>query len=81
MEVERTFDLLDRYSRLYTGKDDALCCKIGGNWVKFSTKEYIDNSYNFSFGLLEKGLKKGDRIITITNNRPERNFADRKSVV
>ncbi|HOO98448.1 MAG TPA: long-chain fatty acid--CoA ligase [Bacteroidales bacterium] len=76
MEVERTFDLLDRYSRLYTGKDDALCCKIGGNWVKFSTKEYIDNSYNFSFGLLEKGLKKGDRIITITNNRPEWNFAD-----
>lgn len=76
MEVERTFDLLDRYSRLFTGKDDALCCKIGGNWVKFSTKEYIDNSYNFSFGLLEKGLKKGDRIITITNNRPERNFAD-----
>ncbi|MBN1108081.1 MAG: long-chain fatty acid--CoA ligase [Bacteroidales bacterium] len=76
MGVERTFDLLDRYSQLYIEKDDALCSKMNGNWIKISSREYIEKSYSFSYGLLEKGLKKGDKIITITNNRPEWNIAD-----
>jgi long-chain acyl-CoA synthetase len=73
--VERTFDLLDRYRENFN-KDDALCCKKDGIWVKFSSEEYIDYSCNFSYGLLEKGIKKGDKIITLSNNRPEWNFAD-----
>jgi long-chain acyl-CoA synthetase len=73
--MERTFDLLDRY-RETAAKDDALCGKQNGVWVKYSSRDYIDYSYNFSFGLLEMGLKKGDKIITVSNNRPEWNFAD-----
>ncbi len=76
MNTERTFDLIERYREKYIDKDDALCGKQNGKWVKYSSQDYIDYSYNFSFGLLELGLKKGDKIITVSNNRPEWNFAD-----
>jgi len=76
MIVEKTFDLLDRYKNLFDQKEDALCAKQNGIWEKYSSGDYIDYSYNFSYGLLELGLKKGDKIITVTNNRPEWNFAD-----
>ncbi|MCX6301246.1 MAG: long-chain fatty acid--CoA ligase [Bacteroidia bacterium] len=76
MSVERTFDLLDRYSRLFENKEDVLCGKQNGVWVKYSSRDYIDYCYNISYGLLELGLKKGDKIITVTNSRPEWNFVD-----
>jgi long-chain acyl-CoA synthetase len=76
MSVERTFDLLDRYREHFINKEDALCGKLNGVWVKYSSQDYIDYSYNFSYGLLETGIKKGDKIITVSNNRPEWNFAD-----
>jgi long-chain acyl-CoA synthetase len=75
MNVERTFDLLNRYREHFI-KEDALCSKQNGVWVKYSSVDYIDYSYNFSYGLLDMGIKKGDKIITISNNRPEWNFAD-----
>jgi long-chain acyl-CoA synthetase len=75
MEVTRTFDLLDRYRALFI-KDDALCAKQNGSWVKYSTEDYLEYSGNFSSGLLAMGLLKGDRIMTVSNNRPEWNFAD-----
>jgi long-chain acyl-CoA synthetase len=75
MVVTRNFDLLDRYKELFI-REDALCAKRQGVWVKYSSGDYIDYSNNFSYGLLEMGLKKGDKIITITNNRPEWNFVD-----
>ncbi|MBN2481001.1 MAG: long-chain fatty acid--CoA ligase [Bacteroidales bacterium] len=75
MNVERTFDLLNRY-REYFIKEDALCSKQNGVWVKYSSGDYLDYSYNFSYGLLNMGIKKGDKIITVSNNRPEWNFAD-----
>ncbi len=75
MEVTRNFDLLERYRELFL-KEDALCAKQNGEWVKYSTADYIEYSYNFSYGLLAIGLKKGDKIITVSNNRPEWNFAD-----
>lgn len=76
MEVTRTFDLLSRYAELYAHKDDALACKVNGNWVKYSTADYINNATYISHGLLALGLKKGDKIATIANNRPEWNFVD-----
>jgi len=75
MEITRTFDLLDRYQDKFI-KDDALVAKQNGKWKKHSTQEYIDNSYFFSYGLLAKDFKKGDKIATISNNRPEWNFVD-----
>ena len=76
MNIERTFDLLDKYQEKFPGKNDALCGKHNGIWVKYSTQDYVGYSWNFSCGLLEKGIKKGDKVITVSNNRPEWNFAD-----
>jgi long-chain acyl-CoA synthetase len=75
MEVTRNFDLLDRYKELFP-KDDALCAKQNGIWVRYSSNDYLEYSYNFSYGLLSLGFGKGDKLVTISNNRPEWNFAD-----
>ena len=75
MEVTRIFDLLDRYTKHYQ-KDDVLAGKTNGTWVKYSTDDYIQNSYYFSYGLLDLGFKRGDKIATVTNNRPEWNITD-----
>ncbi len=47
MEIERTFDLLDRY-REHFMKEDALAVKQNGKWIRYSTQEYINYSYYFS---------------------------------
>jgi len=75
MNVSRTFDLLDRYRELYV-KEDALCFKQNGVWTKFSAMQYIEYSYNFCYGLYETGFRKGDKIISVSANRPEWNFVD-----
>lgn len=75
MVVTRNFELLDRYKEFYI-KEDALCAKQNGVWLKFSTADYIEYSYDFSYALLGLGLRKGDKIITVSNNRPEWNFTD-----
>lgn len=75
-EVLRTFDLLDRYKELLPDKEDVFAAKRKGAWKKFSTNDYIRQSNLISYGLLELGLKPGDKVATITNNRPEWNFTD-----
>lgn len=75
MEVTRIFDLPYFQAKKYP-KTDALCGKENGVWKKFSTQEFIENTNAFSSGLLSMGFKPGDKIGTISNNRPEWNFAD-----
>jgi long-chain acyl-CoA synthetase len=75
MNVTRTFDLLDRYAE-FPDKEDALCGKQNGVWIKYTSRDYVELSNNFSFGLLDHGFKKGDMIITISNSRPEWNISD-----
>jgi len=74
--ITRIFDILERYKTEFPDKPDALAAKRDGEWIKFSSKEYIMHSENFALGLIEMGYKGGDKIITVTNNRPEWNFAD-----
>ena len=76
MRVTRTFDLLERYEQRFLSKEDAFGVKQDGKWVKYSSKEYIEIAHQISYGLLSLGIQKGDKIITITNNRPEWNFVD-----
>ena len=75
MKNFRLFDLLSRYADHFD-KEDALGAKENGQWVKYSTRQYIDYSNNISYGLLNIGVQKGDKIALIANNRPEWNFAD-----
>src|SRR6056297_241567 len=75
METTRTFDLLERIMKKFP-KEDTLAGKQNGKWIKYNTKEYIDYVNYISYGLLSLGVQKGDKITTITNNRPEWNFVD-----
>ena len=75
MKPTRTFDLLDRYLSLFPDKC-ALACKKDGRWIEYTGSEYSKISSSFAAGLLSLGMKRGDRIVTITANRPEWNFID-----
>ncbi len=74
-EVKRTFDILERILREFP-RVDALGGKSGNDWYIYNTAEYVEKSYQFAMGLMDLGLKKGDKVATVTTNRPEWNFAD-----
>jgi long-chain acyl-CoA synthetase len=75
MEITRTFDIIDlnveKYPRkdMYGGKQD-------NQWITYSTDEVRDHINWVSYGLLSMGFKKGDKIATISGNKPEWNFVD-----
>lgn len=75
MEVTRLFDILERYLKEFP-REDAICGKENGIWVKYSTQKYVEIVNEISYGLLQLGINKGDCIATITPNRPEWNFLD-----
>lgn len=76
MEITRLFDILDHYHSNFAGKEDAFAKNVDGQWIRYSTEDYIELSTLVSYGLLELGLERGDRIATITQNRPEWNMLD-----
>jgi long-chain acyl-CoA synthetase len=75
MKITRTFDLVDNLLENLQ-RDDALAVKRNGAWEKVSTAHYKEMVDLFSYGLLALGIKKGDKIVTISNNRPEWNYMD-----
>ncbi len=75
MKIKRTFDLLENALENFP-LEKAFNVKRNGRWESFSTQEIKSKSDHFSSALLELGFKKGDKIITISNNRPEWNIAD-----
>ncbi len=75
MAITRTFDLLDRYKTQFY-RNNVLNFKKNGKWQGYSAAEYIELSHNFAYGLMALGFNGGDKIITVSNNRPEWNFVD-----
>ena len=75
MENLRLFDLLHNLQTMPL-KEDALAAKEHGKWRKYGTKEYIEIVNNLSYAFLDIGIKPGDKIGLIANNRPEWNFID-----
>jgi len=73
--ITRTFDVLTNAEENFN-REVALSVKRNGRWENFSTNEYRKNVDAFSYGLLAMGFSKGDKIATISNNRPEWNFID-----
>ena len=53
------------------GKQDALNHKIGGKWINISAETFVDRVRNVALGLAELGIKPGDRIALLSENRPE----------
>lgn len=75
MKLTRTFDLLDRYNTIFSDKT-ALASKTGGQWFKYTGSEYNSISHSVCYGLICMGMEKGEKVVTISNNRPEWNFLD-----
>lgn len=56
---------------------DALVTKYNNQWVKTSTKEYLEKANALSRGLLRLGVSKDDKIAIISsNNRTEWHISD-----
>ena len=75
MRAKRVFDLLE-YNLERHNKDVVLAVKRSGKWVTFSTREYVEYANLISYGLMTLGVGKGDKVATVSYNRPEWNFAD-----
>lgn len=75
MEVTRTFDLLDHLVANHP-KEDILAGKVNGEWIRYSCRDYYKYAHYLACGLLEIGLKAGDKVVTISQNCPEWNFID-----
>ena len=72
----RTFDLLTRMQNQFADKKDVIAGKEDGKWKRYSVQEYINYCNWVSYALLSLGIKKGDKVAIISNNRPEWNFTD-----
>ncbi len=70
MSLNRCFDFLLHQNEAYP-LEDCLAYKEDGHWKKHSTGKVIETVNRLSFGLLSRGIKKGDKISIISENRPE----------
>ena len=57
-------------------KRDALAFKIGDVWNYLNGSEVIERVKRIAIGLAALGVKAGDRIAIISENRPEWSFVD-----
>jgi long-chain acyl-CoA synthetase len=58
------------------GKKDALNHKVGSEWTNISAESFVERVRNVALGLAEFGIKPGDRIALLSENRPEWSIAD-----
>lgn len=75
MNITRTFDILDAGRETYENRP-VLASKVNGVWEEYSIEKYSQIAHNLSYGLMSMGLKPGDKVATISGNRPEWNFVD-----
>jgi len=75
MEITRTFDIIEWNYEKYP-RNDMYGGKVDKDWKTYSTEDVKKNVDYTAFALFALGLKEGDKIATITGNRPEWNFAD-----
>jgi len=45
--------------------------KRGGRWIPIGYRELAEQVQDFSLGLLELGVRRGDRVAILSENRPE----------
>ncbi|MBU2650110.1 MAG: long-chain fatty acid--CoA ligase [Bacteroidetes bacterium] len=76
MNITRLFDILELYRNDFSWKTDAFARNENNEWIRYSSGDYVELSSLVSYGLMEMGVKKGDKIVTISQNRPEWNFLD-----
>ncbi len=65
------FQLLDVHDR-----PDLLRSKVDGAWRLVSTQEFGRTARALSYGLMSMGVKPGDKVILLSENRPEWAMSD-----
>lgn len=75
IDISRTFDIIEWNKEKYPRKD-MYGGKKNKEWTTYSTDEVSMYVNLVSYGLLSMGYKKGDKIATISGNKPEWNFVD-----
>jgi long-chain acyl-CoA synthetase len=58
------------------GKPDALNHKIDGKWINYSAETFVEGVRHVALGLAALGIKKGDRVALLSENRPEWSITD-----
>jgi long-chain acyl-CoA synthetase len=70
--IENTLPkLLKKNAEKYGDRKIAMRVKNRGIWQPFSWKNYYENVKYFSLGLLSLGMKRGDKISILGENKPE----------
>src|ERR1051325_1509875 len=64
-------DALERHS-----KEDALCLKKEGQWLRISGEAFIARVRAVALGLSSLGVRKGDRVALLSENRPDWSVVD-----
>lgn len=57
-------------------KPDALNHKIGNAWINMPADKVVERVRNVALGLAELGIKPGDRVALLSENRPEWSIVD-----
>ncbi len=58
------------------GKEDAVNHKSGSEWVHLSAKTVVERVRHAALGLSALGIRPGDRVSLLSENRPEWSIAD-----
>src|SRR5512140_674148 len=65
------FDAVDKFNR-----PDALQSKVGGAFQPISHRALADRVRRVALGLQDLGIRRGDRVAILSENRPEWAIAD-----
>lgn len=57
-------------------KQDALNHKLGGVWINVNAVTFVERVRHVALGLAALGIKRGDRVALLSENRPEWSIAD-----
>ena len=56
--------------------DQAMLQREGGKWLPISSREFARNTFRTAQALLSWGIRKGDRVAILSENRPEWPISD-----
>lgn len=74
--VTRIFDLLDTTRHCFDAGEPMFWGKKNGEIYTCNSGQYQRYSHILAHALIESGIRPGDKIATIINNRPEWNYFD-----
>ncbi len=70
--IENTLPkLLKKNAEKYGDQKIAMRVKDRGIWQRFTWKDYYENVKSFSLGLISLGMKRGDKVSILGENKPE----------